>query len=376
MRHICTHIGIRTIGGMLLCDPDSVHTVSWSDMKACRNEEDRTMKIEESIPLYLDYRRSEGYKPNTVRADWVVLRRVEQVLPGMDLNDITPQHIDAIYAEMNERRLRPSTVNLATAAMRSFFRWAMDRGYRTRKDNPVQGRRYRPADRQPQTRVPMSMFPALLDAATSERDRALIALGLYTMARKTEITGIRMSDLDLDSGEVSLYISKTNTYDRRPICAELDAELRTWLTYYTSKVGPLEPDYYLVPAARGGPASKGGGMLRPRREMRSPEDAVHRALAGIGMPHAHHSGMHVLRRSAARAYFTELTAKGYDGALRQVSAWLNHKSTAMTEIYLGIELDRATRDAEAKGQVLFPSLSADNVVPLGVAHGEDRAVGV
>lgn len=334
------------------------------------------MKIEEAIPLYLDYRKAEGYAANTVRADWVVLRRVEVTLPGMDVNDITPQHIDGIYAEMNERRLRPSTVNLSTAAMRSFFRWAIDRGYRTRKDNPVLGRRYRPVDRQPQTRVPMSQFPALLDAATSERDRALIALGLYTMARKKEITGIKMSDLDLDSGEISLYISKTSTYDRRPICAELDRELRAWLTYYTSKVGPLEPDYYLVPAARGGPAYKGGGMLRPRREMQTPEDAVHRALAGLGIDHSHHSGMHVLRRSAARALFTELTAKGYDGALRQVSAWLNHKSTAMTEVYLGIELDRSTRDAEAKGQVLFPSLEADNVVTLEVVNGQDRAAGM
>ena len=376
MRHICTTITVGPDVGILRTTRDSVHNVSQRDKMTCRIEEERTMKIEESIPLYLDYRRSEGYKSNTVRADLVALRRVQKILPGMDLDHITPQHIDAIYTEMNERRLRPSTVNLSTAAMRSFFRWAIDRGYRTRKDNPVQGRRYRPADRQPQTRVPMSMFPALLDAATSPRDRALIALGLYTMARKTEITGIRISDLDLDSGEISLYISKTNTYDRRPICAELDAELRTWLTYYTSKVGPLEPDYYLVPATLGGPTSKGGGTLRPRKQMQSPEDAVHRALAGIGMPNAHHSGMHVLRRSAARAYFSELTAKGYDGALRQVSAWLNHKSTAMTEIYLGIELDRATRDAEAKGQVLFPSLSADNVVSLGVAHGEDRAVGV
>ena len=90
---------------------------------------------------------------------------------------------------------------------------------------------------------------------------------------------------------------------------------------------------------------------------------MHYALNQIGIT-GDRFGLHVLRRSSARARFDEMVNLGYDGALRRVSAWLHHSSVTITEIYLGLELDRAQRDEETKGKVMFPSLAAENVTQI------------
>jgi len=323
---------------------------------------------------YLQYRRSERYKPNTVGADRVALNRMIEVMGDREVASITPKLIDGVYEEMAVRQLRASTVNLATACMRSFFKWATDRGHYS-GPSPVSGRRYRPREARELTRVPIDKFPALLDAARTPRDRMLLALGLYTMARSKEITGIRIKDVDLSSSYIQIYVSKSNLFDQRPISLELRNELTQWLKVYADEVGPLEPDYFLVPAVRGGNRPSGDWPLLPRKQMVVPEDVVHRALRVLGIDDSYHSGMHVLRRSSARATFDELANSGYDGALRMVKEWLNHSSTAQTEVYLGLALDKVNRDKIAKDKPMFPSLAGDNVI-RGDFHGEDRAAGM
>lgn len=330
------------------------------------------MLLEPAIQEYLVYRQAEGYKETTLKTDRVALGRLLRIVGNRPLGEITPKMIDRVYEEMAERRLRASTVNLGTSSMRAFFKWGIYRGHIL--ETPVLGRRYRKREPQSLTRIPIAQFDQFLDAARTPRDRMLLALGLYTMARKKEITGIRISDVDLDSGEINLYISKSSQYDRFPIGKRLRAELARWLPLYAAEVGPLEPDYYLVPAVLGGRRTKTQWPLRPRKEMQSPEDAVHYALRKIGLPDDYHSGMHVLRRSSARAAFGELSDRGYDGALRIVQASLHHSSSRDTEIYLGLELDVVKRDEIIREHDLFPSLDADNVVAFG--HGKDRAAGM
>lgn len=322
------------------------------------------MLLSEVREEYLQFRRTEGYKPNTVHVDNIALSRLIKIAGDLPVKQVTVRHVDMVYEWMTERKLAASTVNVATACMRAFFRWSIDRGYRPEGSNPALGRRYRPREAKPMPRVPLAQFPALLDAARTPRDRMFISLGLYTMGRKTELTGIQVKHLDLDSEEIELYISKTNAYDRMPVSKELRRELTRWMPIYEAECGPLQPDWYLTPAVQGGkhlPAT--GYPLKPWKEMVSAEDAVKYALDKIGVT-GFRTGCHVLRRSAARAMFDELVSLGYDGSLRIVSAWLHHHSVVMTERYLGLDLDRANRDGVAKGELMFPSLEADNVVPF------------
>ena len=313
---------------------------------------------------YLAYRKVEGYKPNTMRVDHVALCRLRKAVGNIKVDEVTVRHIDRLYEAMAEERLSASTVNLSTAVLRSFFRWTISQGYRPEGSNPVQGRRYRPRETRPMPRVPLAQFPALLGAARTPRDRMLIALGLYTMGRATELTGIQIKHLDLASEEIELYVSKSNTYDRMPISKELRREIARWLPIYEAECGPVEPDWFLVPAVQGGKHSpETGNPLRPWKRMASPEDAVKHALNQIGVT-GYRTGCHVLRRSSARAMFDELVSMGYDGSLRIVSAWLHHASVTMTERYLGLDVDRANRDNVSKGELMFPSLEAENVVPF------------
>jgi hypothetical protein len=57
---------------------------------------------------------------------------------------------------------------------------------------------------------------------------------------------------------------------------------------------------------------------------------------------------------------------GYDGALRRVSSLLGHKNTITTERYLGLSLERSSRNQQFSGNRMFPSLAkpAGDVVML------------
>lgn len=333
------------------------------------------MLLSKAIGEYLLYRQAEGYKPNTVKVDETALTRLRKIVGDIPVGKIRASHIDEVYAHMMHKGLSNSTVNLATAVMRSFFLWAKYRGLLPEgAPQIVSGRRYRARQAPVQVRVPLAQFPALLDAARNPRDRMLLALGLYTMGRAREITGIRMEDVDLDSSEILMNIAKKNMSDRMPISMELRAEIARWLPIYEQAVGPLRPHYFLVPAMVGGKhLNQGSRAVRPLHQMSEPQDSVRYALEAIGItPDGARAGMHVLRRSAARARFDEMTAQGYDGALRRVSAWLHHSSVTMTEHYLGLDIDRAQRDEETKDQYMFPSLRAENVVPFRKEDSHDH----
>jgi hypothetical protein len=46
----------------------------------------------------------------------------------------------------------------------------------------------------------------------------------------------------------------------------------------------------------------------------------------------------------ARLFFENASHRGHDAALRMTSAFLHHANTATTEIYLGLQHEKAKRD--------------------------------
>lgn len=327
------------------------------------------MLFSEAISLYCDQRRADGFAANTVRNDARTLLRMLDILGEMPVDKLSPVHFDRIMQAEADRGLQPGSLNNYQSCMSAFARWCRDRGYMTMNQNPVGTRRYRKDPPKRKNYVPISDFPRLLDAAgeTHYRDRAFIASGLYLMLRQSELTSLRVKDVDLGSGEVYAIIHKTQQADVMPICAELDTELRTYLTLYSQECGSLEPDWFLFPAL--GQTGFQTWGLDPTKRISKSEDITRRALAKIGFTDTR-TGIHVLRRSAARGLYEELLDQGYDGAIRRVQAFLHHSSVTMSERYLGIELDREQRNKETRGQSLFPSLASDTVVNLReVGHG-------
>ena len=158
-----------------------------------------------------------------------------------------------------------------------------------------------------------------------------------------------------------------------PVPGELDRELRRWLQAYQDDVrGPLEPDWFLVPA-HGAPtpfwdpavkrwtAGYADRNLNPCRRVSGTSSRVQDALTRAGYPvrddygRSAGEGVHTLRRSGARALFDRLAGEGYDGAIRTVQAMLHHESQQTTEGYLGLTMDVKRRNDLLRGRDMFPT---------------------
>lgn len=322
------------------------------------------MRIVKLVDSYLQYRAQAGYSPRTLLNDRSVLGRLVTALGTTDSLSVTPVHIDQFLGSEAARGLAATTLNTEQATISGFFKWSMERGYVNPLKNPMAGRRYRPVQKKGAVRVPIQKFQFLLDSAANPRDRMVLAVGLYLLLRQGEAVNLRVGDVDLDEGVIRVLISKTSDYDEMPITAELDRELRRWYLHYQQDCGPLQKNWYLLPTMR--PTGFQTFSLTPHRPISKSEDIIRRSLLAIGIE-GERIGMHTLRRSAARAILTELEHRGVDHALRRVSAWLHHASTRTTEIYLGLDVDRAVRDKEFRGMSMYPSLVEEEVS----GHGDE-----
>lgn len=320
------------------------------------------MKLSAVIADYLAFRRTNGYRDNTIKNDRQTLARLLKYAGDIELTDLTATHIDGLLGSLLEQRFAVGTVNNTQAGISAFARWCRSRGIAPQNWDPIAGRRYVPMQQVTRTYVPLHDFPKVLDCAQNPRDRALIALGLFTMARQSELVNLRVRDLDLTAGTLHIVVIKSYKVDTMPLPAELDVEMRRWMKAYQAAFGGvMDPDWYLVPAMEQEGFST--WRLAPDRKVSRSEDIVRRVLERAGYTDKR-LGVHALRRSAARALFDELAGEGYDGALRLVSAMLHHSSSTTTEKYLSLDIDRKRRDDRIGGRSLFPSLAADNVVSL------------
>lgn len=347
------------------------------------------IRMASAIEGFLLFRRAERKADNTIRNDKMVLKRLFLVTGDIYVSSLTERHINTTLATAAETRAASLGIDYATLSR--FCDWAVRNRYLHQLDNPMHGRkvpRIMPVERQ---RVPVKDFGPLLEAAgrSHPRDRMVVALGLYLFLRGGEIVDLRLGDIlpRLDHGEIAVRVFKTKQIDVMPVCAELDQELRSWLTYYTEECGPLRHDWYLVPAKNrttwvqdpvtrrlvpeGGPIK-----IRPERPIVKIEDIVQRALREIGFAtHAPdgsslREGVHTLRRSGARALFDVQRELGYDGAIRHVQAMLHHANMAQTEHYLGLTLDRVKRNELTKGRPMFETGGTNVVQIREVAGGQ------
>lgn len=347
------------------------------------------MKVtfDQAIDLFLADRVANGYKPNTVSGDKYVLGRCAKSIGGsIEVKRIARLHVTQMLEDAVRLGNGDSTINTMMSVLSAFFKWARAEGLMAPDINPMQGRRYRKVIQRDHMMVNVSEFPILLDMAeqTHARDRAYIAMGLYTMMRQSEIRSLRVGDINLDMNLINAVIHKTSDRDSMRIVPELRVELRHWLTAYAEECGPLKSDWYLIPSKRtngldvvDGVRVRRPDVLMPNRMMAKPHKIVHRALENMGWDlKGQHIGSHTLRRSAARAVYEELVACGVDDALRQTGAWLHHRSVLMTERYLGLTADRERRNVKYSDAPLYPSLQATNVTALRSMNGEARAVGM
>jgi integrase len=260
----------------------------------------------------------------------------------------------------------PATANRKLGELRGFLAWARARGHLPAAADPTLGRRPERVPVQNRLRIPVDDWSRLLDAAPHPLERALVACGPYLMARASELRTIQLRHVDLPGGTIEVYRHKVKRPDIMPICAELDEELRRWLSWYGTRHA-LAPEMYLLPSRDGHHNIRTldgrldhldpSAPLDPYRPPCRPHRNVQSVLRRAGYPHDSEGG-HTLRRSAARAYYDDLCATGYDGALRRVQAMLDHSNTIVTESYLGLSLDKEARNRDLAGRPMFARTAA------------------
>ena len=336
--------------------------------------------LNEAIADWERFRRSQGIAKNTINGQLGILRRFMTVNGNIYVDKINDHHVTRHFEEASKTKGQAALRN-DHVALSVFFDWCRHTKRMSLDSDPMYGRRIPKKVTRERNRLNVTEFNLLLDAAEARcpRDRAVIAVVLYTLLRDQEAADLRIMDVDLEGGWLRARIHKTHQEDRLPISAELDVELRRWLAEYTAAVGPLAPHYRLLPARHTIPGKGEDGKfdrvessrLLPEKGIGPLGRMVTPILESIGFPVRDHNGKptgegaHTIRRSGARALFDTLTAGGYDRALRVVQSLLHHASVTQTELYLGVTADRRGRDELIRGKSMYRlGQGVSNVVPI------------
>ncbi len=141
-----------------------------------------------------------------------------------------------------ERQARPTSVNLALAAIDHFHQFiGNDRPQVQRESLPAQApRALKPEDQKALLRA--------IERTPSVRDRAIVYLLLYTAARLGECAALDLDDVRVSSrkGVVIIRSGKGDTYREVPLNAEVREALRVWLKERSTRFSQTaEPAFFL-----------------------------------------------------------------------------------------------------------------------------------
>lgn len=156
---------------------------------------------------------------------------------------------------------------------------------------------------------------------SGRRDRILLLLLYNTGARASEIAGLQIQDVSLDS-RVSIHIHGKGRKNRSvPLWQKTASLLRTWLKELDG-----QPGSPLLPNARGNPLTRSGITQRL-------EHAVQLAIAGEPSLQAQRTSPHLIRHTTAM----HLLQSGVE--LSVIAMWLGHESIQTTHQYLDADLE-------------------------------------
>ena len=261
---------------------------------------------------------------------------------GKDLDVVDEPTVEAYVAHLRAQGRAPSSVARALVAVRTLHRFLADEGRA-----PADPAAYVSPPRVPQG-LPKPLteddVQALLDAVSGDdpvarRDRAILEVLYGTGARISELCGLSLGDLDLDSGLVRLY-GKGAKERIVPIGRYAIAALVAWL-------GTGGREQVLLGATGGGGSSR---RSPARRSAMRDADAVFVNQRGgrlsrqgawaIVRHYGERAGLadrispHVLRHSCA----THLLDHGAD--IRTVQELLGHASISTTQVYTKVSTER------------------------------------
>jgi integrase len=255
---------------------------------------------------------------------------------GQRVQKLASADVARVLRKMRDDGLSELTRSAVYRIAKGVFSLALRRGILTR--NPVDGlmpaERPRQRNRRNVERLDSATIRKLIDAASTDRWKAAVALAGLGGLRLGEVRGLQWGDIDLQTNTIS--VSRSLGLDGSPLppktaagvrAVPLFPELRQLLLTWKVRSPFTDPeDYVLVTAAR--------GPVQQRNAQRTFAKA--KQAAGLGSLEGHLS-WHSLRHSAGSVWLTE-----YGLPITTVSAMMGHTNPSFTLACYG----RDPRDTE------------------------------
>ncbi len=244
------------------------------------------------------------------------------------VDDLTADRVLAFLANLEKSRGNCArSRNARLAAIRSFLRHATAANPLlmpvTQRVLAVPIKRF---DRGPVKYLTRDQIQAVLDTPnaatmTGQRDQLLLMLLYNTGARVSEIVGLNVKDVCLESHASVHFLGKGRKHRSVPLWRQTTKLLRSWL-----RRAGVTPDSPLLPNGRGGPMSRSGVAQRLQL-------AVTRAAERHPALQSARVSPHTIRHTTA----THLLQSGVD--LSAIAMWLGHENIQTTHQYLAADLE-------------------------------------
>lgn len=343
----------RPGAGVRLADTELARLIDAVERDGVRSDNPTVSSL---LDQWIDFR-APALSPTTEREHRRTIEKVLKPAVGnVRLDKLTSRHLDRMYADLTARGLKPAAVRrvhaVIHAALHQARKWKMVRTNHAADASP-------PAVHRSQVEAPTpEQVRAVVKAAEGQEPAmaALLLLAALTGARRGELCALRWSDVDFDSGLLtisrSVYETKgggwgekeTKTHQRRSV--SLDQLGVEALRRYRRSVEKLASDLELRLDDHGFMFSQspvGSEPLRPDFVSKATTKAAE--AAGVA------THLHALRHFSA----TQLVGCGTD--VRTVAARLGHEDPSVTlRIYSHALPERDREAAAVLGRTLLPEL--------------------
>jgi len=242
---------------------------------------------------------------------------------GSPFSEVGLADLDVFLATCAAKGWSRHTMRNMTDSLRSFFRHAANQGWcNDRIAQAIEGPRIFHEERLPAGPSWQDVRRLLASMDTDRpqdlRDRAIVMfLAIYGW-RASEVTRLRLEDIDWDHGVIRLARSKPRTTQTYPLLPSVGSALLCYLQGVRSRCRCREVFLTLLPPTR--PLSR-GAVYR----------LVSKRMKALGV-HSQHQGPHSLRHACA----AHLVSSGF--SLKEIGDHLGHRSASATRIYAKVDL--------------------------------------
>lgn len=275
---------------------------------------------------FIEYLQSECHlSPNTVKAYARDIARFSEWLDGRKIPALKIADLSDYVGWLGQAGLAPASIARTIVGLKMFFKYLQLEGVLTDNKAELLGSQ-KLWQRIPEVIGPRQIDRFLTAPRRSEplylRDRALLEVLYATGCRASEVSNLRLRDVNL-KGRFCKCQGKGNKQRMAPLGEAAVEAIQAYLDKLRPRLAnqrPEEPDWLFL--------SRSGRRLR--REAIWELVKKYAAIAGISSK----VSPHTLRHSFA----THLLAGGAD--LRQVQEMLGHSSIATTQIYTHVDQSR------------------------------------